>query len=147
MVALKTPVMQAEYVVDDATAFSLYDSLIPKLREHRKFRIPMGKQNFIEDFKSQMQVRQMEQDLEQRKLPEKSFECEMLKCKLRQFEKEAELVKWYINIMEEGIDTKEIVTKFKQLKDEFTEYKSEKELEIPQLQKEIEKLENDNLKV
>ena len=37
--ALKSPVMEAEYAMDDRTALSLYDCLIPKLREHRKLKI------------------------------------------------------------------------------------------------------------
>ena len=37
--AQKTPVMEAEYAMDDRTALSLYDCLVPKLREHRRFRI------------------------------------------------------------------------------------------------------------
>ena len=39
MLALKTPCMQAEHVIDEGTALSLYDCLIPKLREHRKFKL------------------------------------------------------------------------------------------------------------
>ena len=37
--ALKTPIMEAEHAIDERTALSLYDCLIPKLKEHRKFRI------------------------------------------------------------------------------------------------------------
>lgn len=37
--ALKTPVLEAEYAMDDRTALNLYDCLIPKLREHRKLEI------------------------------------------------------------------------------------------------------------
>ena len=33
--AMRTPVMEAEYSHDDRTALSLYDCLIPRLREHR----------------------------------------------------------------------------------------------------------------
>ena len=37
--ALRSPVMEAEYAFDDRTAISFYDCLIPRLREHVKFRI------------------------------------------------------------------------------------------------------------
>ena len=36
--ALKSPVMEAENAIDDRTALSLYDCLIPKLKEQRRFR-------------------------------------------------------------------------------------------------------------
>ena len=37
--ALKTPVNEAEYAIDDRTALSLYDCLIPKIKEHIKFKV------------------------------------------------------------------------------------------------------------
>ena len=37
--AQKTPVMEAEYAIDDRTALDFYDCLIPKLKENRRFRI------------------------------------------------------------------------------------------------------------
>ena len=37
--AQKTPVMEAEYAMDDRTPLNFYDCLVPKLREHRRFRI------------------------------------------------------------------------------------------------------------
>ena len=37
--AQKTPVLEAEYAIDDQTSLSLYDCLVPKLKEHRRFRI------------------------------------------------------------------------------------------------------------
>lgn len=39
MCALKSPCMQAEHVIDDATELTLYNCLVPKLREHRKFKL------------------------------------------------------------------------------------------------------------
>ena len=38
-VAQKTPVMEAEYAIDDKSKLSLYDCLIPKLKEFRRFKI------------------------------------------------------------------------------------------------------------
>ena len=57
MVALKTPVMQAEHVIDDTTALSFYDCLIPKLREHRRFRVFAETPFSVSDFKAQLKVR------------------------------------------------------------------------------------------
>ena len=34
--ALKTPVMEAEYAIENRTSLSLYDCLIPAIREHRR---------------------------------------------------------------------------------------------------------------
>ena len=37
--ALKTPVMEAEFAHDERSALSLYDCLIPRIREHRRLKI------------------------------------------------------------------------------------------------------------
>ena len=34
--SIKTPVMEAEFAVDETTALSLYDCLVPRLKEHRR---------------------------------------------------------------------------------------------------------------
>lgn len=39
LVALKTPVMEAEYAIDERSALSLYDCLVPALKEHRRFKV------------------------------------------------------------------------------------------------------------
>ena len=49
---LKTPVMEAEHALDERTALSLYDCLIPKLREHRRFHIKVDEKFSIADFKA-----------------------------------------------------------------------------------------------
>ena len=36
---LKGPALEAEYAFDDRIALKLYDCLIPRLREHQKFKI------------------------------------------------------------------------------------------------------------
>lgn len=53
VVALKTPVMEAEYALDERTALSLYDCLTPTLKEHRKFKIrSTNHQLSIDDFRA-----------------------------------------------------------------------------------------------
>ena len=41
----------------------------------------------------------------------------MLKARINQLEEEVGCVKWYINVMEEGIDTKEVVEQYRILRD------------------------------
>ena len=55
--AIKTPVMEAEFAMDDRSAISLYDCLVPKLREHRRFRIKPDERFSIADFKAQVHIR------------------------------------------------------------------------------------------
>lgn len=133
MVALKSPCMQAEHVIDDATALSLYDSLIPKLREHRKFRLFSETPFSVEDFKSQLRVRELEHDNNKQKLYDKLVECEMLKQKVEQVESESSIVKWYIRFMEDGIDSKQILEQYERVRTEYDAYKRQKEAEIPPL--------------
>ena len=51
--ALKTPVMEAEFALDERSALSLYDCLIPTLKEHRRFKINLQDKFNINDFKTQ----------------------------------------------------------------------------------------------
>ena len=41
----------------------------------------------------------------------------MLKAKVNQLEEEVGCVEWYINVMEEGIDTKQVVEQYRRLRD------------------------------
>lgn len=51
--SIKTPVMEAEHAMDDRTPLALYDCLVPKIKEHRRFRITKDSEFSIADFKSQ----------------------------------------------------------------------------------------------
>ena len=62
---MKTPVMEAEFAIDDQSALSFYECLMPKLREHRKFCIKKDDKFSIDDFKAQYKVRQLEFDTAQ----------------------------------------------------------------------------------
>ena len=54
--ALKTPVREAEYAIDDRTALSLYDCLVPMIKEHRKFSITKNTKFCVADFEAQKKV-------------------------------------------------------------------------------------------
>ena len=60
ILALKTPVMEAEHAIDDRTPLSLYDCLIPKLKEHRRFKIVKDSKFSIADFNAQLKARELE---------------------------------------------------------------------------------------
>ena len=44
--ALKTPVREAEFALDDSSALELYDCLLPLIKEHRRFEIPRNNKKF-----------------------------------------------------------------------------------------------------
>ena len=50
--ALKAPVREAEFALDDQSALSLYDCLIPMLKEHRRFRIVAESKFSIPDYEA-----------------------------------------------------------------------------------------------
>ena len=50
--AQKTPVMEAENAIDEKNALSAFDCLVPKLKEHRRFRILKDDVFSIADFKA-----------------------------------------------------------------------------------------------
>ena len=69
LICLKSPCMEAEYAIDDRTSLSLYDCLLPKLKEHRRFRIQKDAVFSVSDFKAQLKIKQYDSQLEQKRLP------------------------------------------------------------------------------
>ena len=51
--AMKSPTLEAEFAIDDASALSLYDCLIPQIKELRRFKITKDSEFSIADFKAQ----------------------------------------------------------------------------------------------
>ena len=67
--AQKTPVMQAEHVLDDRNALSFFDCLVPKIKEHRRFRVTKDDKFSIEDFKTKLKLKRLEAELERQAMP------------------------------------------------------------------------------
>jgi len=67
--ALKSPVMEAEYAFDERTALSLYDCLVPMLQEHRRVKLNLHGNVSIEDFRAQQKARQLERDIAELEQP------------------------------------------------------------------------------
>ena len=86
-----------------------------------------------------------------KKLPEKISECDLLKDKVKQLESETDIVKWYLAIMEKGIEAKTIITlyheKCEKLQAECDTYEKQKVQEIPELHYQIDKLTRKNAKL
>ena len=112
----KTPVMEAEYALDQRTALSLYDCLTPMLKEHRRFKIIIEDKFSVNDFKTQQKLRQLERELEKRSMPRLLEENAKLNARVKQQENELEVVNWYIEILEEGVNTKQLVQEYTKLK-------------------------------
>ena len=108
-VAQKTPVMEAEYAIDDTNKLSLFDCLIPKLKENRRFKIQKDEVFSIADFKTQQRVKQLEWELEQQRLPLMKEQNYQLKMKIKYYENELQIVKWYTQVLEDGIDTRKVI--------------------------------------
>ena len=129
--AQKTPVMQAEHAMDDEhPALKLYDCLIPKLREHRRFRIIKDDQFSMKDFIVQHKLRTLERELEKRELPKVQEEIKALRQKVEAYENNCSIVEWYLSVMEEGIDTREVVQKYHELTKKHQALKEETDTEI-----------------
>ena len=61
--ALKSPVMEAEYAYDDKTTLSLYDCTVPKIKEHRRLILPQDYKETILDYRAKTDSIRIEQDL------------------------------------------------------------------------------------
>ena len=69
--AAKTPAIEAEYAHDERTALSLYDSLVPRLREHRMLCLPqrLREKNLTQDAKAMQAVFSLELELSRKRVP------------------------------------------------------------------------------
>ena len=56
--ATTTPALEAEYAHDERTALTLYDSLIPRLREYRRLKLQpeIHKKDLVQDLKTQERI-------------------------------------------------------------------------------------------
>ena len=117
--AMKTPVREAEYALDERTPLHLYDCLLPLIKENRKFSIELGAALSIDDFKAQQQVKQLEYELSKKRVPKLVEENGTMRAKIAQLEKEMSIINWYMETMESGVDTKEIVQEYAVLKRQF----------------------------
>ena len=61
--ALRTPVCEVEFAMDERSPLQLYDCLVPKLREHRKLHIPFElytNKQMIDDLKAKKHITEIE---------------------------------------------------------------------------------------
>ena len=61
-------------------------------------------------------MKTLEARLEKQELPKLRADNATMAAKIEQLENELFIVKWYMDVMEEGVDTKEIVEKYSVLK-------------------------------
>ena len=123
-VASKTPIMEAEYAIDDESPLSLYNCLIPKIKEHRRFRIQTDSKFSIEDFKAQIKVKQLQLDLENSQFPRIMKENEEMVKEIIAMNNDLKIVKFYEEVMHDGVNIREIVMKYSLLKKEHKSFKT-----------------------
>lgn len=64
LLAQKTPVFEAEYALDERTPLSLYDCLVPKLKQQRRLVVQETAKFSIEDFRAKQNALRLEWELE-----------------------------------------------------------------------------------
>ena len=89
--------MEAQFGLEDKSALGLYGCLVPHLKNHRNALIPRAfRVNYDED-----------------PLVEENF---YLQGQVRLLNNKLSILNWYLEVMEEGIDMKEIAQKYSELK-------------------------------
>ena len=72
--AAKSPVNEAEYAFDERSPLILYDCLIPKLKEHRKFKAETSNIHtrgcLVTDYEAKAQVLLLQKQIDELKLAE-----------------------------------------------------------------------------
>ena len=82
---LKSPVLEVEFAHDDRSPLSLYDCLIPKLREHRQLKIRPElylTENLICDMQAKKIILEIEHDLEKKRFPVMKAEVQELETRV-----------------------------------------------------------------
>ena len=69
-------------------------------------------------------------------MPRLLEENTMLNAKVKQQDKELEVVKWYIEILEEGVDTKQLAQEYQKLKKDHRQLEKSSSKQISMLTKE-----------
>ena len=69
-------------------------------------------------------------------MPRLLEENTMLNAKVKQQDKELEVVKWYIEILEEGVDTKQLAQEYQKLKNDHRQLEKSSSKQISMLTKE-----------
>jgi len=65
LLAQKTPVFESEYALEESSPLTLYDCLVPALKQHRRLKVKKDSEFSIEDFKAKKRVLELEWLLEQ----------------------------------------------------------------------------------
>ena len=68
------------------------------------------------DVQAQVRVRELDWELQKQKLPLMTAENVELKYRVEQLEKELEVVQWDLSVLEDGVDTREVVKEYCDLK-------------------------------
>ena len=69
-------------------------------------------------------------------MPRLLEENTMLNAKVKQQDKELEVVKWYFEILEEGVDTKQLVKEYQTIKNDHRQLEKSSSKQISMLTKE-----------
>ena len=117
--AQKSPTMEAEYALDERTPLTFYDCLVPLLKEQRRFKIMPDTTMTIQDFKSQLKTLQLQRELEQQRIPRLIEENGKLSAQVKQLLAELEIVHWYKDALDDGIDSREILQEYSELKKRY----------------------------
>ena len=135
--------MEVEYAYDERTALSLYDCLVPKLKEHRRLIRPKDYIQTIYDYQAKQQASHYEYELEKKRMPKLLHENGLLKARIEQLEVELELVAWQVEVMEDGLDTREVVKRYTELTKAHKLLEKKSNKQINKLTNELEKTKND----
>ena len=94
----------------------LYNPLIAGAKEHRRIIIPKASQISIEDVNAKSEALRYQHGIDSMNVKKVRKENEKLRFEHRMKEYKLEILNWYLEVMEEGIDTKEVTHKYLELK-------------------------------
>jgi len=78
--------MEAEFAIDERSALSLYDCLVPRIKEHRRSKINMQDKFSINELKELQYTKELELELQRSQMPKLMEENGLLYDKVKQLE-------------------------------------------------------------
>ena len=114
VLALKTPIYEAQYGLDKSNPLKLYDCLVPQMEEHVKRK----EMTYVEQMRYDQQKQRANEVKERTEIDMLKAENRILEAKCNIYIKEMEIVRWYINVMEGGVDASHAMKNYAKVRDE-----------------------------
>ena len=117
--AIESSTKEAIFALDRQTPLKLFDCLVPEIEAFRQLGQPITEQKFRANYEAKLQYAKVKLELHVSREPKLTKENIKMKKRLEKLEEEFQIVKWYIDVLEGGFDTKNLLKDFVQAQEDL----------------------------